>query len=130
METKKDTTISKILLLAVCLAALVGLDGFVPAPHGGMSSPEVTFSDPSPSGLHIMPASCASNYYHTSLPLNPDGLSYVSRTPQTENGADKFSTSVCVTNTNGNTFFVPAKTAAEFLSFKAVGTRIPGLSVQ
>ena len=121
---------ANVLILVSLIASLAILSFFnVPASRPGFVSSEVKFTDSSPGGLQIVPASCASGIYHTALPPNPDGLSYVTRSPEVEYGADKFLTSVCVTNNTGVTYFVPANTAAEFQSFKAVGTRIPGLTV-
>lgn len=120
--------------LAVWLALLTGaffLLGVFDAPRNTFVSHEVTFTHSSSAGLAIMPASCASNpsYYHITMATTTDSKGYVSPAGSTEYGAIKFSTAICITNTTGANYFVPAETAAEWNAVKALGTSIPGVTV-
>ncbi len=117
-----------------------------------LSSSETRFVEKSEHGLNIMPASCASSpaYYHADLAATADSKGFVSSSVAGEYGAGTTfgaplctcgadgctpvgcvqSTYVCVTNTTGNTYFIPAKTAAELQAFKNLGSSIPGLIVK
>lgn len=113
-------------IVAAIVVALVAYTG-ASAPREGFASSEVYFTDTSPGGLAIMPASCASSpsYYHYALTVQ--GAGYSIATGLSEYGAYKHGVYVCVTNTSGSTYFIPANSATELNSFKARSTVIPGL---
>lgn len=119
--------------LVIWLALFVGVFFFIGifdlAPRVAFDSHEVRFTDASKSGLHIMPASCSSspNYYHTFLTLTDDDKGLISATGETEYGATMQGIHVCVTNSSGASYFIPANTAAEVNSFKNRSTSIPGV---
>ncbi|HWO07159.1 MAG TPA: hypothetical protein VNM40_01090 [Candidatus Paceibacterota bacterium] len=108
-------------------------------PREKFVSSELQFTDPSPAGLHIMPASCASDptYNHLNLPQTSDGGGYYVNTGVVEGGLTKdFDPSarldikyVCVTNNTGSTYFIPATTKAELQTFINLGSSVPNLQV-
>lgn len=112
--------------LALCLVFLYGLLvvlGMIKSPtHSPLVLTEAQFTDPSPAGMKIVPASCASspNYYHGSLNATTDNLGYILTPGVSEFGGYARDTSAyfCVSNSSGNTYFIPAKTQSEVNSFK------------
>ena len=110
------------LLLPVVALLVVALFEW----QGGsdFTSHEVTFTDASPSGLAILPASCASNpaHFHSNLPTTNDGGGYHTTVAgENQAGATRHGVSVCITNSTGNSYFIPANTAAELTSFAGLG---------
>ncbi len=116
--------------LFILIIALVLLSSITPR-HGAFISSELLFTDPSKRGLQIMPASCASNpmYFHYALPVSGDAKGFWSYNGTTEVGALSNGLYVCVTNTSGAGYFIPANTAAEIQAFKNLGSTQPGLTV-
>ncbi len=118
------------MLLALLIGALLLLSSSTPR-HAAFESSELKFTDLSRQGLHIMPASCASNpmYFHFPLPVSTDAKGFWSYNGTTEVGALSNGLYVCVTNTTGSGYFIPANTAAEIQAFKNLGSTRPGLLV-
>jgi hypothetical protein len=122
MGANKTYAPGQLLIWLALLVVALFLIGFVHrSERVAFVSSEIAFTDPSASGLAIMPASCASDpsYYHGSLSATADGLGYVSADAQTEYGASRNSVFVCVTNTTGASYFVPANTASEMNTLKS-----------
>lgn len=124
------TYMAGLFVFMSCLVLIFGLYGAVQS-KVGFASVELKFTDPSTSGLAIMPASCASSpaYYHGGLSSPWDGRGYLSYSGTSEYGAYKHGVYICVTNYSGNAYYIPANTAAEMNSFKAKGTSIPGVTI-
>jgi hypothetical protein len=114
----------KYVLVLALLGALILAYVLVPR-AAPVKSVEVSFTDTSAGGMEIVPASCAS----APPPGSGDGHGY--QVP-TVSGAEIYNqySYFCITNTSGNTYFVPANTAAEINSFLSVEGGLPGLSVQ
>lgn len=137
MVAKKTLSQKQLVLWLVLLASVLFLLGFVQFPaRSAFVSSEVQFTDPSDSGLQIMPASCASGeggptpqYYHGNLSATGDGLGYFSVAGELERGAYRNSVYICISNTTTVNVFVPANTAAEMNALKAVGATIPQFMV-
>lgn len=123
-----------LIALATCLLLVEAFAGATTERAKFVSS-EVYFSDVSPRGMQILPASCSSSpsSYHGNLTATSDGKGYTSSSGQTEYGATKAfgfqSYYVCVTNSSGASYFVPANTAAELQSFINKGSSIPGVQI-
>jgi hypothetical protein len=119
-NTWRDAAPLALPILALLLIALVEWG----TPESFVSH-EVTFTDRSPDGLAIMPASCASDpaQFHTSLPATSDGKGYTRAPGTSQRGATKNGVSICTTNTTASTFFIPANTAAEMNSVKVGWTK-------
>ncbi len=86
-------------------------------------SHEVTFTDTSEQGMQIMPASCFSSaaYYHTDLPVVAGGYGYFLGPGFSEAGAwaPYAGMYICMSNTSGNSYFIPALSAYELNMFKS-----------
>ncbi len=86
-------------------------------------SPEAKFSDASPSGLFIVPASCPSSPHFINECTCPTAI----ETPWQAEGLLLYSAatgyitqqanSICVTHNSGNHYFIPANTTGELQSF-------------
>jgi hypothetical protein len=103
-------------LFALVLAVLV-VAAIASLFHGrsALRSPELGFSDPSKdSGLQIVPASCASG---VNAPTSPDGNGYIIYSGASDQWVYKNGYDYCVTNSSGNTYFLPALTASEMSYF-------------
>lgn len=132
-EKKIHTPLTFVQLVITGIAA-----GFLmvvlftsPVSRAPLSSAETRFVENSQHGLGIVPASCASNpgYYHSHLYTAPGNTrAFVSHTGETEYGASLAGDTyyICVTNTSGNAYFIPANTIGEAASFKSA--TIPGVS--
>ena len=97
-----------------------------------IASSETNFVEVSAHGLGILPASCASSpqyfHYHLATALGGNNFGFVSRPGETDYG-ESLSASLqylCVTNTSGLQYFIPANTTAEINAFKAAPA-LPGL---
>jgi hypothetical protein len=128
MTTRSYSSKQLLIWLAVLLGVffLIGLV-YSPAQKKFVSA-EVTFTDPSTGGLHIMPASCSSHpsYTHGTL-AQSGGTDFIIQTGQSEYGAYKNGVYICVTNQTGSHYFVPGGTAAEMNAFKSAAGPIPNL---
>lgn len=123
-KSKPDYTDRLDGLMVVCLIAILLILAFsYAAPRAPIGSSETTFTANTPSGLVLIPASCASavTYTHGTLSASADAGGFVLGPSVSEYGA--YSTPaamyVCATNSSGNTYFIPAMTAAELQAFKA-----------
>jgi hypothetical protein len=123
MSHLRTANLTKLALwLLVLSATLLLLDQVSLSSRKQVSYLEAKFTDASPYGLQIMPASCASNPadFHGFLASSPDGRGYILPPGAGEDGAYApfAGMYVCANNTTANTFFIPANTAAELQSFK------------
>jgi hypothetical protein len=118
------------ILLTLFVIALIAIDFSSRGTYRrAFVSSELQFTDPSMSGLGIMPASCSSNpsYFHSALPATADGMGYSLAPGYSEYGVYRNGVYVCVTsNTSGNTYFIPANTAQEMINF--VDSSPPGVT--
>lgn len=123
MQVRHSHTIAHYLVQLALLVALFFVIGLFDMPQrAAFDSHEVRFTDSSRGGLAIMPASCASNpgYYHSNLTVQGAGYSIASG--QSEYGAHKNGLYLCVTNTSGVTYFIPANNAVEMNSFRSAAS--------
>lgn len=107
-----------LLLVALVITGENGM-GFT----SSHSSVEVAFSDPSKSGLRIVPASCPS----APLATTPDGGGYVLPPYRVGAQIQIHGYNFCISNSSGNTYFIPTRTAGEFSTFVANMGGAPGV---
>lgn len=125
-------SIKLALWFVVLFAAMFFLNKVSVSANPNIALSEARFIDLSPSGLQIVPASCASSpsLFHLQLPPTFDGKGFYVQPGWSEAGANAANAGmyVCVTNSSSNTYFIPANSAAELQSFKNVGNgTLPGI---
>lgn len=123
MSNLRTANLTKLALwLLVLSATLLLIDQVNLSSRKQVSFLEAKFTDASPNGLHIMPASCSSNpsYFHGFLASTNDGGGFRTYPGAVEDGAyaPNAGMYVCVINSSGNAYFIPARSAAELQSFK------------
>jgi hypothetical protein len=105
------------LLLLICALLAIVLSHT----HQPSASPEVSFTDTSLGGLSIVPASCPSAPPATTA----DSGGYQLNPGDTGREINIYTHDFCITNQNGQAYFIPVHTPAELDAFH---NAIPGLS--
>ena len=116
---------AKYALIAAVVGVFIVAYALLPAAKS-VKSVEVSFTDASKSGLEIMPASCASGV----PPYSGDNKGYVISPGASNNEINSNGDYFCVSNTSGNTYYIPANTKAEIDAFLNKAASLPGVSVQ
>ena len=119
----KSIPLRGVVSISIFLAILFFVIATAPVMRPPEASSETNFVERSTGGLSIVPASCASSpqYYHGALPVTGDTLGFVTTSGESEYGAysSLAGVYVCVTNSSGAQYFIPANNLSELNSFKA-----------
>lgn len=129
-------TTKQLLLVVIALLLWVMVATTFVRRHISMISPEVAFTDIAPSGLAIVPASCASSLPATlsdangnsyKVPVGASNMEIVN--PRQRGYLAGVTDYYCITNNGPFNFFLGAKTHAELQSFYNSAGSLTGISV-